>query len=60
VYLYSAPPEDNLKPDFPTEVFEDKVANFSCTGHPGYPNGKLTWKVKKPNENGFAPFTFYR
>ncbi|XP_053404528.1 extracellular matrix-binding protein ebh-like [Mercenaria mercenaria] len=54
-----SPPEDDLKPDFPTEVFEDKVANFSCTGHPGYPNGRITWKIKREKEVEFRKFDFY-
>ncbi|XP_060600764.1 uncharacterized protein LOC132754087 isoform X2 [Ruditapes philippinarum] len=54
-----SPPEDDLKPEFPTEVFEDKVANFSCMGHPGYPNGRIIWKIKREKEVEFRPFEFY-
>ncbi|KAL4220263.1 hypothetical protein ACF0H5_020670 [Mactra antiquata] len=54
-----SPPEDNITPDFPTEVFEDKITNFSCTGRPGYPEGRMTWMVKHQNEATFRPVDFY-
>ncbi|XP_052217914.1 uncharacterized protein LOC127835515 [Dreissena polymorpha] len=53
------PPEDSLRPSFPTEVFEDKVANFSCSGQPGYPSGKLVWKIKHEKDADFKQYDFY-
>ena len=52
-------PEDSLVSNFPTEVFEDKTATFSCTGYPGYPDGMIEWRVRHENESNFQNFDFY-
>ena len=59
LFIYSGQPEDSLSPNFPTEVFEDKTAMFSCTGYPGYPDGQIMWRIKHENETAFRNFDFY-
>ncbi|XP_060083980.1 transmembrane cell adhesion receptor mua-3-like [Ylistrum balloti] len=41
------------------EIFGERRTVFTCSGNPGYPNGKLGWKVKFKDENTFKDFVFH-
>ncbi|KAL3846931.1 hypothetical protein ACJMK2_017872 [Sinanodonta woodiana] len=57
--IIKSKPKDNLKTVFPTEVFENKIATFSCEGTPGYPQGQLKWSIKKKSDKDFQEYNFY-
>ncbi|OWF56859.1 hypothetical protein KP79_PYT20215 [Mizuhopecten yessoensis] len=41
------------------EIFGERRTVFTCSGNPGYPYGKLGWKVKFKDENTFKDFVFH-
>ncbi|XP_069105165.1 uncharacterized protein [Argopecten irradians] len=41
------------------EIFGERRTVFTCSGNPGYPYGKLGWKVKFKDENNFKDFVFH-
>ncbi|KAK3594894.1 hypothetical protein CHS0354_020554 [Potamilus streckersoni] len=57
--IVKSKPKDNLKTAFPTEVFENKIATFSCEGTPGYPQGQIKWSIKKKTDKDFQEYNFY-
>lgn len=57
--FHSGPPTGIPKLSLDGEIFGERRTVFTCEGNPGYPNGKLGWKVKFKDETSFKDFVFH-